>query len=552
MYVVQLPLLPTKAQSDIFEKRFGIIAHIHNQVVSFAKKQLRKLKRDKQYYEILGLILTSNKKIRNKAAAYTEEQLNHLPPKERKKYEREVAALEKEHRRFSNEMDQLISSYKLDRSGVCDYVKKQQKMFANHISSQQAQSEAENVLDGINSVLYGKGKDVHYKKRDDFRTISGKEPTNGVRFYCKEHPSYWKKKEPIPYKACIDWNGLIVPVHIDRSNTYLCKAIKQGKIRYCEILRLPFHDGFHYYVVLVMEGDAPIKERVNKKTGEVTPITHGDGRMGLDPGTSTVAGVTDKALILRELASGAAEYEREIKKLQASIDRSKRISNPENYKEDGTIKKGKYTWNLSKNCRKKIQKVRVLYAKRTAFIKNAHHRLANEMIQQCESIITEDMDYAALQRRSKKPAERQEKETTITKKNGEQTTVKKFKRKKRFGHSMDNHSPGAFMVILAMTCAKYGVELIKLNPKTLRASQYNHVTGECEPAPLSMREKEIGGKKVQRDAYSGFILENVSDDLQSVNREKCKEKFENFVSTMNAEIKRMKESGISMKSCFGF
>ena len=551
MYVVRLPLITTKAQDDVIEKRFGIIAHMHNQTVSFVKKQLRKLKRDKKYYELLGLILNSNKKIKNKAASYTEEKLNQLSSKERKKYEKEVAALESEHTRLSKEMKSLISSYHLDRSGVCDFVKKQQKMFVKHISSQQAQAEAENVLKGIESVLYGKGKDVHYKKRDDFRTISGKEPTNGVRFYCREQPNYWKKKEPIPYKACIDWNGLIVPVRIDRNNPYLCRAIK-GTIVYCEILRLPFPDGYHYYVNLVMEGAAPIKERIDKKTKVATPVVHGKGCMGLDPGTSTVAAVTDDTLILRELAAGAVEYEKKIRALQESIDRSKRVSNPENFNEDGTVKKGKHQWNLSKNCRKKMQKVRVLYAKRTAFIKQEHHKLANELIEKCERIITEDMDYSSFQRRSKTPAERQEKTSTVTKKNGKTKEVRKFKKKKRFGHSLNNHSPGAFMDILEKTGQKYGVDLVKLNPKILKASQYNHVTGKCEPVPLSVREKEIGGKKVQRDAYSGFILGNVSDDYQSVNQDKCKEKFEKFVEVMNAEISRMKNAGISMKSCFGF
>ena len=66
--------------------------------------------------------------------------------------------------------------------------------------------------------------------------------------------------------------------------------------------------------------------------------------MGIDPGTSTISAVSDTDVFLEELAKDAAKYEKKIFPLQQSMDRSKRMMNPQNYHEDGTIKKGKKTW----------------------------------------------------------------------------------------------------------------------------------------------------------------------------------------------------------------
>ena len=64
--------------------------------------------------------------------------------------------------------------------------------------------------------------------------------------------------------------------------------------------------------------------------------------------------------------------------------------------------------------------------------------------------------------------------------------------------------------------------------------------------------KIIGENKVQRDLYSAFIISCANENLNRANREKCLEKFPNFIELMNKEISWMKEQGLSKKECFGF
>ena len=95
----------------------------------------------------------------------------------------------------------------------------------------------------------------------------------------------------------------------------------------------------------------------------------GKDTMGIDPGVSTVAGVGDHMVVLKELAPRTKEYNKAIAKVQQKMDVSKRLSNPDNFKEDGTYKKGKKTWVFSKNYKRNQRKCKTLYRKKVLILK---------------------------------------------------------------------------------------------------------------------------------------------------------------------------------------
>ena len=92
--------------------------------------------------------------------------------------------------------------------------------------------------------------------------------------------------------------------------------------------------------------------------------------MGIDPGTSTIAGVSETKVILTELAPETKQYEKAIYRLQQSMDRSKRAMNPKKYKPDGTINKQNHDpWRFSHTYRKNRDRLKSLYRKKSAYIK---------------------------------------------------------------------------------------------------------------------------------------------------------------------------------------
>ena len=79
--------------------------------------------------------------------------------------------------------------------------------------------------------------------------------------------------------------------------------------------------------------------------------------MGLDIGTSTVAISSDDEVKLLKLSETEQEA-RKIRILQRSLERKRRMANPDNYDENGKIKKKRKEWKLSQNYFKELNKLK--------------------------------------------------------------------------------------------------------------------------------------------------------------------------------------------------
>jgi len=140
----------------------------------------------------------------------------------------------------------------------------------------------------------------------------------------------------------------------------------------------------------------------------------------------------------------------------------------------------------------------------------------------------------------------------VKQKDGTVKVIQKYKRKKRFGRSINRRAPARFLLELKRKAEAVGGVYAEVDTKEFKASQYNHVTDTYEKIPLSQREKEIGNRKVQRDLYSAFLIRNADLDFKHPDREKCEYEFEHFANLQDQLILKMKESGLSMRQCFGF
>ena len=161
------------------------------------------------------------------------------------------------------------------------------------------------------------------------------------------------------------------------------------------------------------------------------------------------------------------------------------------------------------------------------------------------------MNFKALQRRAKE-TKRQEQVSEVKKKDGSVVQVQKFKKKKRFGKSLNRRAPSLFLSELKRKVMAMGGSYEEVKTETFKASQYNHSTGECKKVSLATRMKVIDGQEVQRDLYSAFLIRNADLSLEYPDRERCMYEFEHFVEMQRELIESMKRSGISMKQCFGF
>ena len=118
----------------------------------------------------------------------------------------------------------------------------------------------------------------------------------------------------------------------------------------------------------------------------------------------------------------------------------------------------------------------------------------------------------------------------------------KFKKKKRFGKSLGNRAPAMLISIINRKLTASGTEIIKINTKKAKASQFNHLTEEYKKKSLSKRWNNINGHKIQRDLYSSFLIMNINEDLETYNLKKCNERFNKFLELHNLEVLRLSKN----------
>ena len=95
----------------------------------------------------------------------------------------------------------------------------------------------------------------------------------------------------------------------------------------------------------------------------------------------------------------------------------------------------------------------------------------------------------------------------------------------------------------------FGGTFEEITSTSYKASQYNHITGECVKKPLSQRWHKFNNvMKVQRDLYSAFLLMNSNEDKKTPSQDKCLKTFDKFLEIHNEEIKRIVNNKISIKN----
>ncbi len=515
MHTLKLKLKLTKYQYDLLNYIFFIAHKIYVRCVKYAQKQIRKFESDKQYKHNKYLYI----KYKTKLSEY-EKSLKDLDKKSidkktksklKKYYNLNIKDLDKRLKVLQKERKEIISKY-LSKTDLEKFVKLQQYKYKNYITSAQAQKIADFIYNSVESYLYKNGKTIHIKSFKDFNTISQKSLVNGLK-YIDNKIKFFDEEFEIIFK-----------------NTNYERQSLSSEIKYLELIKKEFANGNEFYVNFVLDGEAPRK------------IDKGLEEVGVDPGISHEAATGDTFCLLEELAPRCKIYDKEIQKLQRQINVSTRATNPKLYNEDGTVKKGsKGKFVYSKHCKYLKRRLRMLYSKKKEYTKCMHGNLTNRIIERADSIKIENMNFNDLAKRSKK-TERSDKITNI---NGKE--VKKFKKKKRYGKSINDRSPGLFMTILEQKANRYNVTFEKIDTTKVKASQYEHDKDTYVKHKLSERTKIIDKSLVQRDLYSAYIIKNV-EDLNKINKSKCKKDFKKFIKNQEQEFKRIKDLNIKNKN----
>ena len=403
--------------------------------------------------------------------------------------------------------------------------------FPNSIDVHTAQNQARDAFKATEKLLYGKAKKVFFRPADTPVAMISKEPCRGIILNERD--------------MTMNWRGLKLPLRIDRNNPYQAAGFLD-KNKYNGIMYERIRGRNRWYALIARKGTPPNMFKRH-------PDRLGKGNAGMDFSVSTTALASESHVELYSLnpsdriypPEGAhlsekrpwREYHRpkddaqKKKNLQRKMERSRRANNPQNYNEDGTIKKApkgkKLVWKETRTYRRTREEFREISRKEAVHREQGHNILAKEILSCGERFIGEPMDYQALQKRAK--------ETTYSKKNGRPNM------KGRYGKTISNHAPGLFRHILNRKLGYFGLAIEEVNPFKVKASQFCHLTGKCVKKQLYEQWTIALGILLQRDLYAAFLLMCIAESLDAVDIEECGIRFGRFLELHDKEVERLKK-----------
>ena len=485
---------------------------------------------------------------------------------------------------IASEMNAMQKSYNLTWEYCQKIMVQINKQY--QLNSIFALSKAEDVWKAVETCLYSSGKTIHFKKYGDYPEIRARQRNRGIVISADDNGMKLKLgnivmrpivNKPKRLKTRLEHDIKVIGPHdifaemeIESILKYLenPEVVDEAALQlynqkraimdtyrpcYASLSFKEIRGKIRVFIHLSIEGAAKTKFREDGTKRH----SLGKGLVGCDIGPQSIAYTSKEEVGLKNLAERGKSIqvrERQERLLMQKMERSRRASNPENYNDNGTVRKGRKVWKKSK----RYKKLQCRYRNICRIASENRHLSINEEVNHIRALgnifVTEPKNTKKLQKRAKK-TERQDTASIVKKPDGTEISIHKYKRKKRHGKSIKNRCPGYFQAQAKAKFERTGGIYIEV-PVTYRASQYDHTCNKYIKKALSQRMYELAnGIRVQRDWYSSFLMYCIASDLQSISRYKCKRYFDELY-TKYLELEQriidnkiiVMNSGIKLKS----
>lgn len=335
-----------------------------------------------------------------------------------------------------------------------EVTKARKSWIGHHLDVHTAQKVASSAFQATEQYLYGKRGRPRFKVRVRMHSLEGKSNAAGIRYR----------------DGFVCWGGLKLRCLVDETDPVIQHGLS-CPIKYVRVVRKLYKGKNIYYAQLVCEGLPYVKEKNAARK---------EGIVGIDPMLSGVAAVSEDDACLLVLAPGIKDKKCEIRRLQRKTDRQRRAANPGNYNEDGTIKKGRKTWNNSTRYVETRNRVAELKRRETEQRRTENNRIANDVLRMGNVF------------------------------NIEQNSFKAFQR--NFGKTVGRRAPAGLINTIKSKAERAGLDVFMINAYRAKLSQ-TCICGVVEKKDPSQRWHICGcGAAAQRDLFSAFLARYADSD----------------------------------------
>lgn len=581
-YVIKIPIVDRPYIRDALGELFEIVRNLWNDCVAEVNNRLDYLMTIPEFRENSIKIA----ELRKKQCVYEKDT------EEYKKYAEELKPYYMLQNKYRKEQDLTSDFKKLQTNFVLPLIKKNYDKYSCICSAFYA-GISKDLGRSLDKLFYGNGKQIHFKKRYPGITCLQGSRTRSERFNNFAGVSLFFDKlnnlfyiEVTNVKAINKKTGKFENIKIPLS--LIQKGYDRGRIQYllknlnyaCDLSIVPktreelkyFYEELFYK----MKENGYENKMLFRKIGNLNVIREkirGVDRyflsititgkpfpkyslnsikevhtnvVGIDLGTQTIAlsfrnkeGNVFKTDLFELVEEIDNDYMKRLAEIDKKMELSRRVNNPNNFKENGEIKEGRHTWENSQNYFDLKNKNKTLNRTKTVITKVSHNQLVKYILNYAHNVVIEPMDFTALAKRAK--------ETTYHTKVVDGEEVKVANKKARYGKSVLKKSPASFVTTLKNAIKEVDGQFIEADKFNTKASQYNHQTDTYVKKDRSVRWNDnlyyMGEEvNIQRDLYSAFLLSNMNFETKKIDKEMCEIGFDDFVLLHNDCLKNLNSS----------
>lgn len=371
-----------------------------------------------------------------------------------------------------------IEAYATETKNASNYIWK-------HLGASVCQKVGLRAFAAAQRVAISKSQKTYFKPKGQFISLEGKSNDANIRY-----------KDGYVFIGKLKLKCLV-----KSKDKWMEHALNQ-RVKYCRVICKRVKGKIQFYVQLTLEGIPYQKYEMGK------------GKAGVDIGPSSIAFVHERYAFLKEFCERIVYLDKEKRRLQRLQERRRRRMNPQNYKDDGTIRKGKLKWVYSKKYIKTREEIRELERILAAQRKQLHGFDANLILRCCCKVLLEKLSYRAFQ--------------------------------KCYGRSVGRKAPSKFVAILKRKMEAQGGTVQEFSTYKTKLSQTCHCKRQ-KKKPLSQRWHHCEcGVKAQRDLYSAFLAKCVNDSGNLSFKEATKQ-WSSTEPILRKAIERLVESNKNKK-----
>lgn len=490
--VIELPLVTEPWQKDNLDKKMECARKIYNSMLSMELKRYREMIKTREWKALSSTII---------------DELKSSPTKKTEKLKAAYA------RKSDILRENGFTEFEF-RGQAINFSKYYQK----HISSTMASVGIGNPMwAAFEKLLYGNGNKVSFKKCDDPITLVS-DNRSGIRFLQDNDGRY--------YVLCSNRNAKAKPVklYVKGPNTTYDRKMLDSNIKLVRIIKKIEKGHRKYYCQLTVDKSPYIK--LDSEGNPKHPVGKGD--VGIAIWREMLCAVSSQKILYINMAPDVELFSAERDLLSKELEHLRRVNNPENYNEDGTVKKGiigedgkrhRLYWKESNHYRKVKAELKELYRKHNVDKKLLQNKIVLELLSMGDTFHFADTSFLTM-----KPEWDEENPLSNS----------EYKIKKQRRKSIQEYAPAMLLTKLDMKLSGLGLNPINRYTIPEKLYWFRHDSGLSDKRIFTGENITIGKTIINQTMYRAFLIRHFDEIGGCYNQKALMDEWEYFINLMGA------------------